>query len=418
MQSPHPPFELRLGARSSRTQSGLTTPPKDRFLWAFCTIGLATALFVATWHAAAGAAQKSESGATDRAAERWSAEKANQWLEKQGWLVGSNYIPATAINQLEMWQADTFDPTCIDRELGYAESLGFNSVRVFLHHMLWEQDEKGLLERMDAFLTIAAKRKVGVMFVLFDSVWDPFPKLGKQREPKPGLHNSGWVQSPGVEVLKNKDKHAALKAYVVGVVFRFRDDPRVQVWDVWNEPDNNNGSSYGKDEPKDKAELVRPLLLQVFAWAREARPSQPLTSGVWIGTWADAERLKKIERVQLDNSDVISFHNYGKLEQLQQCVRNLRRYNRPLLCTEYMARPAGSTFEPHLAWMKSERVAAYNWGFVDGKSQTIFPWDSWQKAYIAEPPVWFHDIFRKDGTPYRAAEVEYIRRVTGKIAAK
>jgi hypothetical protein len=377
---------------------------------------LAAPLLVAACAAAIGAQKPAGGGTNDSA--RWTAEKANQWLEKQGWLVGCNYIPATAINQLEMWQADTFDPTAIDRELGYAESLGFNSVRVFLHHLLWEQDKEGFLQRLDRFLEIAAKRKIGVMLVLFDSCWDPFPKLGKQREPKAGLHNSGWVQSPGAEVLKDKSKHAALKTYVVGVVERFRDDPRVQVWDVWNEPDNTNGSSYGKQEPKDKPELVRPLLIQVFAWARAARPSQPLTSGVWIGTWADPEKLRKMERVQIDNSDVISFHNYGKLDQLQECVRNLRRYNRPLLCTEYMARPAGSTFEPHLGWMKSERVAAYNWGFVDGKSQTIYPWDSWQKAYAAEPPVWFHDIFRKDGAPYRRAEVEYIRRVTGKEAAK
>jgi hypothetical protein len=175
-----------------------------------------------------------------------------------------------------------------------------------------------------------------------------------------------------------------------------------------------NANSYGKQEPKDKPELVLPLLVQVFAWARTANPSQPLTSGVWQGVWPDPDRLRPMERVQLELSDVISFHNYSKLEQLQQAVRNLRRYNRPLLCTEYMARPAGSTFEPHLGWMKEQRVAAYNWGFVDGKSQTIYPWDSWKKPYAAEPREWFHDIFRRDGTPYRAEEVKYIRRVTGK----
>ena len=190
----------------------------------------------------------------------------------------------------------------------------------------------------------------------------------------------------------------------------------MQAWDVWNEPDNTNNGSYGKLEPKDKAELVRPLLLKAFAWARAAGPSQPLTSGVWVGTWPDPDKLRPVERVQLEESDVISFHNYGKLEELQQCVKNLRRYGRPLLCTEYMARPAGSRFEPHLGWMKEQRVAAYNWGFVDGKSQTIYPWDSWQKPYAAEPKEWFHDIFRKDGTPYRREEVDYIRRVTGKAS--
>ncbi|MBI5383100.1 MAG: 1,4-beta-xylanase [Verrucomicrobia bacterium] len=344
----------------------------------------------------------------------WSVDKANQWLDQRGWLVGCNFGPSSAINQLEMFQADSFDLATIDRELGWAESLGFNSVRVFLHHLLWEQDAKGFLERLDRFLAVADKHRIGVMFVLFDSCWDPFPKLGQQRAPKPHVHNSGWMQTPGADVLKDPSKHDALRAYVVGVVGRFAKDSRVQVWDVWNEPDNTNRSSYGHLEPKNKPDLVLPLLRKTFVWTRDAKPSQPLTSGVWIGTWADPAKLSPTERVQLENSDVISFHSYAKPDELQQCVQNLRRYQRPILCTEYMARPNGSTFDPHLGWMKAQRVAAYNWGFVAGKTQTIYPWDSWQKTYTAEPPVWFHDIFRADGTPYIAKEVEYIRSVTGK----
>jgi len=198
------------------------------------------------------------------------------------------------------------------------------------------------------------------------------------------------------------------------VVGRFRDDRRVQVWDIWNEPNNLNNNSYGAQEPKDKPGLVRPLLAKAFAWAREARPTQPLTSGVWQGTWAEPDKLRPMEVIQIENSDVISFHNYGKLDELKQCVVNLRRYNRPLLCTEYMSRGNGSFFEPHLGFMKEQRVAAYNWGLVSGKTQTIYPWDSWKKPYAGEPPLWFHDIFRADGTPYRAEETAYIRRLTGR----
>jgi len=344
----------------------------------------------------------------------WSDERANAWQRERGWLVGCNFGPSTAINQLEMFQADTFDLATIDREMGWAESLGFNSVRVFLHHLLWEQDAPGFLERLDRFLAVADKHRIGVMFVLFDSCWDPFPKLGKQRAPKPHVHNSGWVQSPGIDVLKDLSKHDALKAYVAGVVGRFANDRRVQVWDVWNEPDNNNQSAYGKVELKNKADLVLPLLGKTFAWTREARPSQPLTSGVWIGTWGDPARLSPMERLQLDNSDVISFHSYAKLDELKQCVKNLGRYGRPILCTEYMARPNGSTFDPHLRFLKEQSVAAYNWGFVAGKTQTIYPWDSWKTSYTAEPPVWFHDIFRQDGAPYIAKEVEFIRSMTGR----
>jgi hypothetical protein len=343
---------------------------------------------------------------------RWSVDQANAWQKKHGWLVGCNFLPSTAINQLEMWQADSFDLPAIDRELGWAESIGFNSMRVYLHHMLWEADAPGFLKRMDQFLEVANRHKIGVMFVLFDSCWDPFPQLGKQRAPKPHVHNSGWVQSPGARVLQDPSKHAALRDYAVGVVKRFRDDSRIHAWDVWNEPDNPNTSAYGKVELPNKAELVLPLLKQAFAWARESNPTQPLTSGVWIGTWPDPEKLTATERVQLENSDIISFHNYSTPDSLRQCVDHLRRYNRPLLCTEYMSRGNGSFFEPHLAYLKAQGVAAYNWGLVNGKSQTIYPWDSWTKTYTAEPELWFHDIFRTDGTPYRRAEVEYIRGLT------
>lgn len=346
----------------------------------------------------------------------WPAEKAQAWGRDHGWLVGCNFCPSTAINQLEMFQADTFDPATIDRELGWAESLGFNSVRVFLHHQLWEQDPKGFIGRLEKFLTIADKHHIGVMFVLFDSCWDPLPKPGSQRAPKPHVHNSGWVQSPGEDILKNPARFEPLKAYVMGVVKHFGSDRRVQVWDVWNEPDNDSRATYGTEELPNKAELVLPLLQKTFAWCRYARPSQPLTSAVWLGAWGDPTKLKPMEKLQLESSDVISFHNYSKLEEMKSCVENLRRYQRPILCTEYMARPLGSTFDPNLGYLKKQGVAAYNWGFVSGKTQTIYPWDSWTKTYTNEPPVWFHDIFRADGSAYRPAEVDYIRSLTGKAA--
>jgi len=364
----------------------------------------AIAVWLATWPIA---------GSAEEPAGPWPVERANAWYEARPWLVGCNYVPSTAINQLEMWQAATFDPDTIDRELGWAHDLGFNSIRVFLHDKLWEQDSEGFLGRIDQFLRIADGHGIGVMFVLFDGVWDPEPRLGPQREPSPHVHNSGWVQGPGSEILGDPAKHAALEGYVTGVVRRFRHDPRVQVWDIFNEPDNPNRNSYGDRELPDKADKALTLLRKAYAWTRSCDPSQPLTSGVWVGEWSDPGSLSEIERFQLDQSDVISFHSYTPLTETRRRVENLRRYGRPILCTEYMARPAGSTFDPLLAYFREAKVGAYNWGFVAGRSQTIYPWDSWQRRYDAEPPVWFHDIFRPDGTPYRADEVELIRRVTG-----
>ncbi|MCW3100714.1 MAG: retaining beta-glycosidase [Chthonomonadaceae bacterium] len=344
----------------------------------------------------------------------WLEAQAQKWQQKHGWLVGCNFSPSYAVNELEMWQADTFDPAVIDRELGWAQGLGFNSVRVFLHNMLWDQDSQGFLKRMDTFLGIADRHHIGVMFVLFDSCWDPFPILGKQREPRPFVHNSGWVQAPGQEILKDPKLYDTLKPYVVGVLQRFKNDRRVHAWDLFNEPDNTNGSSYGKVELKDKPELALELLTKVVGWTREVAPSQPATVCVWFGDWGANDKLTPMQKYSLENSDVVSFHNYGPVAEVKRHIEELRRFHRPILCTEYMARPNNSPFDPNLGFMKSEGVAAYNWGFVSGKTQTIYPWDSWQKAYTGEPPVWFHDIFRTNGAPYRPTEVAYIRSVTGR----
>ena len=344
---------------------------------------------------------------------RWSREQAAAWYAAQPWLVGCNYIPSTAINQLEMFQADTFDPKTIDRELALAQGLGFNSVRVFLHDLLWLQDREGFLGRCDEFLSIADRHGIGVMFVLFDSCWHPQPRLGPQPEPLPFTHNSGWVQGPGAEALQAPAARPRLREYVLGVVGRFADDPRVVVWDVWNEPDNLDGGAVKRPglEPKNKVALVNALLPEAFAWAREAKPTQPLTSGVW----RDSDNVTKLDtckRIQIAHSDVVSFHSYGDAASLGRCIENLSAYGRPLLCTEFMARPNKSTFEPHLGIMKEQKVAAYCWGFINGKSQTIYPWDSWKKAYTAAPPVWFHDVLQPDGTPFSQDEVACIRGVT------
>jgi hypothetical protein len=351
--------------------------------------------------------------------DRWPEQRANSWYQQQPWLIGSDYIPANAINELEMWQAETFDPQQIDKELGWAEGLGMNTMRVFLHDLLWQQDSSAFKQRIDTFLGIASKHHIRPLFVLFDSVWDTAPKLGPQHPPIPGVHNSGWVQSPGAAALTDSSQYPRLEAYVRGVVGAFGKDPRVLGWDVWNEPDNTNGQPYSDLEPKNKVELVLALLPQVFTWARASNPNQPLTSGVWQGSWSSPSKLSAMERAQLDLSDVISFHSYGWPESFERHVKSLERYHRPIICTEYMARSMGSTFDTILPIAKAHHVGAINWGFVAGKTQTYFPWDSWQRPYVLKPPgVWFHDIFTQSGEPYREEEVRLIRSLTGKQTAE
>jgi len=344
-------------------------------------------------------------------AKPWTPEQANAWYAKQPWLAGANYVPATAVSQLEMWQAETFDPKRIDLELGWAEKLGFNTMRVFLHDIPWQQDSDAYLKRIEQFLQISAKHGIRPMFVFFDSCWNPQPKPGKQPGPRPHVHNSGWVQSPGAAILGDPSKHDSLKPYVVGVISRFRDDNRVLAWDLFNEPCNDNGGRFTANEANNKVANATILLRKSFEWAREAKPTQPLSSGIWSGDYGNPN---EIQRVQLENSDIINFHAYDTLEITRSKVDKLRKWGRPIFCTEYMARPTGSTFQNILPYFAKEKIAAYNWGFVDGRSQTIYPWDSWTKTYTAEPDLWFHDILRRDGTPYLKDETELIRSLTPK----
>ncbi|HIE5650004.1 TPA: glycoside hydrolase family 5 protein [Stenotrophomonas maltophilia] len=351
--------------------------------------------------------------ATDAA--RWTPAEADAWYSRQQWLVGANYTTSNAINQLEMFQAETFDPAAIDRELRWAhEQFGMNTMRVYLHDLLWQQDPQGLLKRIDTFLSIAEKNGIRPMLVLFDSCWDPDPVLGPQRRPIPGVHNSGWVQSPSRHMLVDRANDAHFQAYVEGVIGHFANDTRVLAWDLWNEPDNPGGGNYMDKQLPGEQERIAELLPKIFDWARAKKPVQPLTSGVWIGDdWSPgAASLTAIQRTQLEQSDVITFHNYEQPEAFVARIAQLRRYGRPLICTEWLARGAGSNVDTILPIARRENIGMINWGFVDGAIQTRFPWDSWQRPYTMEAPtVWFHDLLNADGTPYRAREAELFRRL-------
>lgn len=350
--------------------------------------------------------------------QRWSEERIHQWYEKQDWPVGANFVPSSAINQLEMWQEETFNPKEIDKELGWAKDLGFNTMRVFLHHLLWEQNQNRFLERVDTYLSIADRHGIKTMFVLLDDVWHPHPKPGKQPAPKPHVHNSGWVQSPGHKLLVNPKKYKKIERYVKGVISHFKDDKRILLWDLYNEPGNTNGGSYGPLEPKNKEVYSLALLKKIYQWGREVNPSQPISMNIWTSIHKELDQMSAIDEFAYKYSDVINFHCYADAEATENMVKRLSAANRPLFCTEYMARTVNSTFQSILPIFKKYKVAAYNWGLVSGKSQTIYPWDSWDKPYSGEPELWFHDVFRKDGQPYKAAEAKLIKTLTGKAKAR
>jgi hypothetical protein len=346
-------------------------------------------------------------------ANRWSTSRAQEWFDKNGWVVGCNYIPGNAINQLEMWQETTFSPDLIDRELGMAAGLGFNTIRVFLHTLLWQENAEAYLSRINLFLSIAHKHGIKTMLVLFDSVWDPFPKLGKQPEPKINVHNSGWVQCPGYDILNDPSRYDELRDYVQGIVSYFKNDERVLIWDLFNEPDNMNLSSYKDDDySHHKAELSMLLLKKTINWARVINPDQPITMAPWKEDWSSDDVMTALDNYMFTHSDIISFHCYEDKYDMLNRIRALQRFGRPMLCTEYMARPFKNTFQEILPVLKEYNVGAYNWGLVEGKTQTHCPWDSWNMKYEKEPELWFHDIFRTNGDPYIKEEVEFLKEFT------
>ncbi|MVN21066.1 1,4-beta-xylanase [Mucilaginibacter sp. HMF7410] len=327
----------------------------------------------------------------------WPAAKANSWYAQHKWLSGADYIPATAINQLEMWQADTFDPKTIDKELGWAEGIGFNTMRVFLHSLAWKQDPEGFKKRVDQFLTIAEKHHIQPLFVFFDDCWNKVPQIGKQPEPKTGIHNSGWVQDPGQPASENAANFPGLEKYVKDVMTHFAHDKRILLWDLYNEPGNSN-----------KGELSLPLLTQIFTWAKEVNPDQPVTAGIW------AWDFEKLNAFQITHSDVITYHDYEEPAWHLRVIQLLKSFGRPVICTEYMARTSNSRFANIMPMLKKENVGAINWGFVAGKTNTIYAWDT-PMVNGGEPIEWFHEIFRQDGLPYRQDEVDLIKKLNGVI---
>jgi len=319
----------------------------------------------------------------------WSKEKANEWYRQKGWQSGCNYIPATAINTIEMWQEESFDPATIDRELGWAEELGFNTMRVFLNSLVWKNDKDGFKKRIQQYLSISESHKISAIFVFFDDCWNEESALGKQPEPKPGVHNSGWVQDPARSLRSDTVKlYSELEEYVKDIVTTFKDDKRVLMWDLYNEPGPGSIA----------------LLKNAYKWVREINPSQPVTSGI--------NNLDHIEinNFRLENSDVITYHDYGDTEEEVYWIKFLKLYGRPLICTEYLRRNFGCNFENILPLFRQNNVGAINWGFVSGKTNTIFGWDD-PRPDGKEPAVWFHDILRADKTPFDPKETEIIKKV-------
>ena len=344
---------------------------------------------------------------------------ARAWYARQPWIVGCNYVPRTAANQLEMWQAETWRPDVIDEELAWAAALGLNAVRVFLHDLPWRDDPAGFPARVDAFLALCERHGLRAVPVLFDDCWGDDPRTGPQPRPRPGVHNSAWVQSPGTRAAADRAQWPRLEAYVRGVARRYRDDARVLMWDVYNEVTNFFLPHLNRRQPLRAALLAATMARRrlganptldlaraAFGWLREEGVSQPLTAASWYDEpWLN-ERLYAW-------SDVVTFHHYGDRPSLEREIRGLLARGRPVLCTEWLSRgPAGSEVATHLPAFREHGVGCFHWGLVDGRTQTKYGWGDRGGEAGGEPDVWFHDLLHADGTPYRPGEARMFRELT------
>ena len=331
---------------------------------------------------------------------RWSPERAWDWYRSKPWLCGFNYVPANSISYTEMWMDYAFDPALIDAELALAEEIGFNCMRVVLPFVVWEADPAAFKQRFAAFLGICAGRGIAVMPCFFDDcVFGPItePFFGRQPEVDPGWYANGWTPSPGHRLVRDADARPRIERYVKDILGAHREDARVLCWDLYNEPSN---SGMGDDS--------LPLLQAVFGWARDLNPVQPITAGQW-------GLANQCEEFLLAASDVITFHDYDPAANLRGHIDRLKALGRPLICTEWLNRPRGSTVPECLPVLLEERVGAFHWGLVNGKTQTHLPWG--HRPGDPDPVVWQHDLFRGDHSVYDPKELELFRAAIARAAS-
>ncbi len=328
-------------------------------------------------------------GASPDTSQRWSADKAWKWYKEQPWICGFNYIPANAINYTAMWDKTSFSPDTIDRELALAEKTGFNTVRVVLQYLVWKDDPVYFKKTFSEFLAICDKHHIKVMPCFFDDCVfgeETDPVLGKQRDPRPGWYAWAWSPSPGHSRVTDPSTYPMLGKYVKDMLQTYKDDDRVLVWDLYNEP--TNGGLGNKSLP-----LVR----KVFQWADEVNPSQPVTIAYW-------NEDKALNELIYDNVDVVSFHNYNDKQQLTETIDTLKNQERPMICTEWLNRPRKSTVTDNLAVFYKEDVGCLHWGLVNGATQTDLPWG--HRPDDPAPTVWQHDLYTSGFKPYAPKELK------------
>lgn len=291
---------------------------------------------------------------------------------------GANYVPSSAVNDCQFWEE--YDEPTIERELGFAEQLGLNSVRVFLQYLVFEADPVAALAKFDAFCSAASRHGMSVLPVLFDDCFGPEPALAPYPLPVEGLHNSLWCSSPGRRRM-NLDYRPHLRTYVETFIGPFRGDARVIAWEIYNEP---------SAEPPTIA-----LMQDAFEWARQLGPTQPLTA-CWAGTFL---------------SDVVNVHLYTSPQkqraEVDRILESALSLGKPVLVTEFLGRPGRGTLAETLPLLADHDLGWYFWELMIGKTQVHLPWI--QDEATHPTGVAYQGVLYPDGRPYAQEEIDLIR---------
>ncbi|MDO4194676.1 MAG: cellulase family glycosylhydrolase [Prevotellaceae bacterium] len=327
-------------------------------------------------------------------AQRWTVEKAKEWEKINPWFCGVNYIPANAVNYTAMWDKTSFSPMVIKKELALMKDLGMNCVRFVMQYKVYEENPSRFIKTLDKVLELCDKAGVKAMPIFFDDCifgTNNDPVTGKQPEPLEGWYAWAWSPSPGLSMVVDEREHGKLEKYVKDILTHFSDDPRIMLWDLYNEPTNTV-----------MPERSWPLLKKVFNWARTVNPLQPIS----VGLWNDNEELNNF---LVENSDIITYHIYADADKTLKKIKQMKTYGRPVICTEWMNRVAGSTIKDNLHLFAEENSGCMLWGLVNGKTQTHLCWGH-RPEQLPYTGVWQHDIFKNNMKPYDYDEIELLRK--------
>ena len=357
---------------------------------------------------------------------RWSKEKAWAWYDNRPWLRGCNYMSADCANRIDQWQALGFEERfqTTEAELALMQKTGFNTVRLIPEYVVWKEEHDGFMERFDRYLSLCAKYGISCMIVLANDCMPPKNELW--RKPYVGEQSVAWGYHGG----KKSAQHSSFQGVaphfyfddpdecdnyfemVREIVTTYKNDPRVCIWDVYNEPGAGRRTA-----------ITPPVLQKMFDTVRACEPSQPLTSAVWscsyLLTKSDSNPHKKIEDIIFANSDIISYHYYGDYKTHLRIIKRLKEEGRPIINTEWLGRIFHNDVFSLFPLFYMEKIGCYNWGFVAGKYQTYEPWDATWSAYEKgevediDFTKWFHDLYRPSHHPYDPKEIQLIQEFCG-----